>query len=392
MILTEPLLNAKRIVIKMGTQVVIELAGSAADRFASERLACLTRQCAELVKMGKEVILVSSGAIGLGRQVLQLHGLLGLNEKQACAAVGQNLLMDAYQDLFNQSGLITAQVLLTATDFADRKHYLNLRQTLETLLKLKVIPIINENDVTSTMEIQEEQYTKGFGDNDMLSALVASKLDADLLVILTNVDGVYTDNPLTNPQAKRLAQIENFQMLQAVDASGQSLLGRGGMFSKLEAARIAAMSGVYTYITSGISTEPLLPLLQTVSEPVGTLVFPQAALSGKKRWIGMASGYHGIVVVNEGARNALVKNQASLLSIGVMAVHGDFAAQQVVSIQDEQGLEIGRGLTHFSSEEINKIKGVRSEKIAEHLGSLANSDRHEVIHRDNLVIFEEYGV
>lgn len=393
MILTEPLHRAKRIVIKLGTQVVIELAENGTGRFASERLECLTRQCAELVHSGKEVLLVSSGAVGLGRQVLKLTGSISLTEKQACAAVGQSLLMDAYRELFGQSGLITAQVLLTAMDFADRKHYLNLRQTLETLLKLKTIPIINENDTTSTMELQEERYTKGFGDNDVLSALVASKLDADLLVILTNVDGIYTDNPFTNPDARRVPTIENFQEIQRIDASGQSQLGRGGMSSKLEAARMASISGVYTYIASGINPDPLLPLLQQVPEPPGTLVFPQASsLSGKKRWIGMASGYYGVIVVNEGARNALVKNQASLLPIGVVSVQGDFAAQQVISIQDERGMEIGRGLTHFSAEEIEKIKGVHGEKIAEQLGLNGHSDRHEIIHRDNLVIFEEYGV
>jgi glutamate 5-kinase len=388
----EPLLTAKRIVIKLGTQVVIELAGNSTGRFAVERLRQLTRQCAELMAAGKEVILVSSGAVGLGRQALKLQGKLSLNKKQACAAVGQSLLMDAYRELFQEHELVTAQVLLTATDFADRKHYLNLRQTLEALLKLHVIPIINENDTTSTMELQEERYTKGFGDNDMLSALVASKLDADLLVILTNVDGIYTDNPNTNPDAQKISRIESFQEMQEVDASGQSLLGRGGMSSKLEAARTAAMSGVYTYITSGINPGPLSALLDASVEPPGTLVVPQATLSRKKRWIGMASGYYGVVVVNAGARKALVESQASLLPIGVVAVHGDFSAQQVISIQDEQGREIGRGLSHFSADEIEKIMGVRSEKIAERLGFQNLQERHEIVHRNNLVVFEEYGV
>lgn len=391
----QPLVNAQRIVIKLGTQVVIDLANGSEGQFASERLAGLTRQCAELVSQGKEVILVSSGAVGLGRQALKLSGPLSLNEKQACAAVGQNLLMDAYRELFRQSGLITAQVLLTATDFADRKHYLNLRQTLETLLKFKAIPIINENDTTSTMELQEESYTKGFGDNDMLSALVASKLEANLLVILTNVDGIYTDNPFTNPNASRISKIENFQDFQKIDASGQSLLGRGGMSSKLEAARMAALSGVHTLITSGISPEPLVALLTSQIESMGTLVLPQASLSGKKRWIGMASGYHGAIVVNAGARKALVEKHASLLAIGVTGVQGEFFAQQVIRIQDETGAEIGRGLTHFSSDEIERIKGLQSGEIADRLGLDLNGkalEREEIVHRDNLVIFEEYGV
>ncbi|WP_373531316.1 glutamate 5-kinase [Vampirovibrio sp.] len=396
MTLNQPLLSAQRIVIKLGTQVVIDLAGDSGGRFATERLAELTRQCAQLVAQGKEIILVSSGAVGLGRQALHLTGTLSLNDKQACAAVGQNLLMEAYRNLFQQSGLITAQVLLTATDFADRKHYLNLRQTLEALLKFKAIPIINENDTTSTMELQEESYTKGFGDNDMLSALVASKLDADLLVILTNVDGIYTDNPFTNPNAQRISRIENFQDFQKIEASGQSLLGRGGMSSKLEAARMAALSGVHTLITSGVSPQPLEALLAPQPEPVGTLVLPQASfLSGKKRWIGMASGYHGAIVVNAGARKALVEKQASLLAIGVVGAQGDFFAQQVVRILDETGVEIGRGLTHFSSHEIERIKGLQSEKIADRLGFDADGkvlERQEIVHRDNLVIFEEYGV
>jgi glutamate 5-kinase len=267
-----------------------------------------------------------------------------------------------------------------------------LRQTLESLLKLNVVPIINENDTTSTMELQEERYTKGFGDNDMLSALVASKLDADLLVILTNVEGIYTDNPNTNPDARKISRIENFQELQEVDATGQSLLGRGGMSSKLEAARTAAMSGVYTYITSGINGGPLTPLINETVEPPGTLVIPQATLSRKKRWIGMASGYYGVVVVNEGARKALVEKQASLLPIGVIAVHGDFSAQQVISIQDEQGREVGRGLSNFSADEVEKIMGVRSEKIAERLGFQNLQEHDEIVHRNNLVIFEEYGI
>lgn len=390
-----PLLAAKRIVIKLGTQVVID-----EGALAAERLAGLVGQCAELIRAGKEIILVSSGAVGLGRRTLaaslEKGRPLTLTEKQACAAVGQNLLMDAYRELFGKSGIVTAQVLLTAMDFAERKHYLNLRQTLETLLRLKAIPIINENDTVSTMELQDEGYTKGFGDNDKLSALVAGKLGADLLVILTNVDGIYTENPETNPRATRIARIERFGELHDIQVAGQSAMGRGGMASKLEAARIASISGVYTFIVSGLRPDPLIPLLSDTTEPAGTLVLPQAAMRGKKRWIGMASGYHGVVVVNDGARKALVENRASLLPIGVVNVEGEFTAQQVVSIQDENGVEVGRGITRFSATDLHKIKGVRSEKIAAILGLNGNgaekTEKEEVIHRDNLVIFEEYRV
>jgi glutamate 5-kinase len=380
--------NARRIVIKLGTQVVIETDGPLAGALAWERLTGLARQCAQLAKTGHEIILVSSGAVGLGRQKLKLSGQLSLTEKQACAAVGQNLLMDAWQGLFSHYELLTAQVLLTAMDFADRRHYLNLQQTLETLLKLGVIPIINENDSVSTMELQDEGYTKGFGDNDKLSALVASKLEADLLVILTNVDGIYTDNPSINPEATRIDRIESFSDLQAIQTAGQSGMGRGGMGTKLEAAKLAAISGIHTWISSGLKEHPLDILLKPHVEPAGTLVYPQSAISGKKRWIG-ASGYHGVIIVNEGARQALVEKQASLLPIGIVDTEGDFTAQQVVSIQDERRMEIGRGISHFSSGEVQRIKGLKSEKIAQVLNGKTN-DREEVIHRSNLVIFQEH--
>lgn len=384
----QPLIDARRIVVKLGTQVAVEADGSGTS-LALGRLEGLCRQCAALSQAGKEVILVSSGAVGLGRQKLALPQNLSLTEKQACAAVGQNLLMEAYRQLFQKDDLTIGQVLLTALDFAERKHYLNLRQTLETLLRLKVIPIINENDTVSTMELQDEGYTKGFGDNDKLSALVASKLEADLLVILTNVDGIYTENPENNPDARRIPVIESFQDLHEIQTAGQSRLGRGGMASKLEAARIAAISGLHTYITSGIKENPLSPLLDANAEPQGTLIKPQASISGRKRWIGIASGYHGVVIVNEGARQALVEKRASLLPIGVVGIKGEFTADQVVSIQDEHGLEIGRGLAGFSAGEVEKIMGQRTGRIQEILGQ---SGQDEVIHRDNIVIFEEYGV
>lgn len=388
---SSPLLTAKRIVIKLGTQVVVEPDG----QLALERLRALIDQCAELHRRGKELIIVSSGAVGLGRNRLNQRGTLALNEKQACAAVGQNLLMDTYRQLLEPSGLVSAQVLLTALDFADRKHYLNLRQTLETLLKWGSVPIINENDVTSTMELQEEGYTKGFGDNDKLSALVAAKLDADLLVILTNVDGIYTENPATNPNAKKIPVISAFQDLQHIETAGKSTFGRGGMTSKLEAARIAAISGLHTYITSGLQANTLAPLLRQDAPASGTLILPQASLGGRKRWIGAASGYHGILIINDGARQALARQGASLLPVGITAVQGDFSAQQVVSIQDEEGVEIGRGVSGFSAAILRQLQGIHGKQIRERLTALQHDLaydgplRDEAIHRDDLVIFSE---
>jgi glutamate 5-kinase len=378
---------AKRIVVKLGTQVVIQEQGG----LALEKLSVLAHQCAALMQQGKEVILVSSGAVGLGRKALKLGDKLSLAEKQACAAVGQTLLMDAYGYLFNNYGLKTAQLLLTALDFTDRQRYLNLQKTLDTLLALNVVPIINENDTVSTTELAEKAHTKSFGDNDKLSALVASRLDANLLVILTNVDGVYTDNPATNPQAKRLSLIENLEQLDTISINGQSSYGRGGMATKIEAAKIAAFSGIHTLILSGGKVHRLATLFDPANdvqawEDVGTLILPQRLLSGRKRWIGFASGYCGIVVINEGAKNALIQRNASLLPIGILSVEGHFQAGQVVSLRDEAGHEVGRGLINFSSEETDKIKGCQSQEIAAILGSVEDD---VVIQRDYLVVFQE---
>jgi glutamate 5-kinase len=378
-----PLHHAQRVVIKLGTQVAVEENG----QLAKARVQAIVAQCVALHRSGKEVILVSSGAVGLGRQQLGLSGLLSLNEKQACAAVGQSLLMEAYRSLLAPQGIVAAQVLLTAMDFANRKHYLTLRRTLETLLKLRTIPIINENDVTSTVELQEAG-TRGFSDNDKLSALVAGKLDADLLVILTNVAGLYTDNPARNPLAEKISLIQSWQQLQGIGTTGQSLLGRGGMTSKLEAAKVASQSGLPTYIASGFQAEPLAPLLSEDAELTGTLVLPQAHLSGRKRWIGSASGYHGVLVVNDGAVQALRHHGASLLPVGIVSVEGDFTAHQVLSIQNEHGEEVGRGLSGYDSQTMRRVQGLRGENTIEALRH-ADTSQEEAIHRDDLVIFAE---
>jgi glutamate 5-kinase len=378
----EKTVQAKRIVLKLGTQIVIRENGA----LAGDRLADLVGECAALISEGKELLVVSSGAVGLGRQALNLkEAKLTLPEKQACAAVGQNLLMDVYRDLFGRHGFITAQLLLTALDFSDRKRYLNLRETLEKLLELKVIPIINENDTVSTTELEEDK-TKSFGDNDKLSAIVASKLGADLLAILTNVDGIYTENPLVNPEAKLIPVIEGFEQLRDIITDGKSTYGRGGMTSKVEAAKIAAISGVHTLITSGLKGNAL-DCLKNGGRHTGTMVVAKNAIPGRKRWLGLASGYSGVVRVNEGAKRALVEHHASLLPSGIVGVQGDFQPRQVVSIQDEEGTELGRGLIHFSAEDTRKIQGRQSKEIAV---LIENSTEEVVIHRDNLVIYQEY--
>ncbi len=382
----ENVIQAKRIVIKLGTQIVIQEDGSLAE----DRLHSLISQCAQLVCEGRNVLLVSSGAVGLGRQVLNLkEPKLALAEKQACAAVGQNLLMDLYRESFEKHQLVTAQLLLTALDFSDRQRYLNLKETFKKLLDFGVIPVINENDTVSITEIQEDK-TKSFGDNDKLSALVASKLDADLLIILTNVAGIYTQNPLTHPDAALIPIIEGFEQLKEIGLDGKSMYGRGGMATKVEAAKIASMSGVHTLIASGLTENILLDACQGKDIP-GTWIMAQNAIPGRKRWLGLASGYNGVVVVNDGAKQALVSKGASLLPIGIVDVQGDFQSRQIVSIQDEDGIELGRGLIHFSAQETRQIQGQQSQEISKILG-LNDLDHEVVIHRDNLVIYQEYSV
>lgn len=380
--------QARRIVVKLGSRVVMNDDGT----LAAERLAEITEQCAGLRQAGREVLIVSSGAVGLGLPRLDLSGRSpDITDRQAAAAIGQRLLMDVYGDLFARHQLTTAQILLTASDLANRTAYLNMRSTLERLLNYSVIPIINENDTVSTLELEAMSRERGFGDNDRLSALIAAKVDADLLVILTNVAGIYTDNPAENPDAELLATIDGLDQLNRVRASGNSRGGRGGMITKIEAARMAALSGVHTWITSGFASRCLTPLLDPDDKALpGTLVLARATMPGKKRWIGLASGFSGVITVNDGAAKALCDNNASLLPVGVEGVEGDFSAGQVVSIQDETGNELGRGITRYSADVARKIRGHASARLPELLGESYKPGEDELVHRDNLIIYAHY--
>jgi glutamate 5-kinase len=380
--------DSRRIVIKLGTQVVLEADG----QLARKRLTQLINHCAVAWQLDKEILLVSSGAVGLGDKSLKISQSkkksLNLVEKQACASVGQNLLMDIYRELFSAHGITTAQILVTASDFSDRRRYLILRQTLEKLLSMRVIPIINENDAISTMELKEGTYSSSFGDNDKLSALVAGKLDADLLVILTNVEGIFSADPERNPEATLISEIDSFEQLASIDSNGTSPQGRGGMSAKIEALRIAFISGVHTMIRSGNNPDTLLWMTNAeVSPEGGTLVKPGVSLPKRRSWIGLASSTFGRVVVNSGAVDALVERNASLLPSGVVGVEGSFQAGQVISIEDEQGHNVGRGISRFPSRDVLKILGLKSAQISNVLGKDA---RTEVIHRDNLVVFKEH--
>jgi glutamate 5-kinase len=366
---------ASRIVVKIGTYV---LTGSSDGGLATSRLGDLVSQCGRLVNdHGKKVILVSSGAVGLGRSVLALDKLASLSDKQACAAVGQSLLMNEYQRRFRDHGLTTGQLLVTADDFAERRRYLSLRDTFERLLSLNVVPIVNENDSVSTAELVEDERTHSFGDNDLLSALVASKLGADVLLILTNVEGIFDSNPDKNPDARLIETLDDFDALGRLGLRGQSAYGRGGVASKVEAARLASYGGVSTIIASGLAPSAIL-------ECSGTLVPSRVRLPDRKRWIGLSSGFGGVIEVNPGAAHALTRQNASLLPSGIIAVRGSFTANEVVSIETEHGKEIGRGISAFSSDDIAQIQGCHTREIAGRLGEVRPA---EVIHRDHLVIF-----
>jgi glutamate 5-kinase len=287
-----------------------------------------------------------------------------------------------------------AQVLVTSQDFTNRAAYLNLRCACEQLLSLGTLPIFNENDVVSVAGIKDRGTShepagqRSFDDNDKLSALVAGKLSAKVLIILTNVDGVYTDNPVNNPDALQVARIDSLEQLSAISCSGTSALGRGGMASKLEAAKIAGLCGVKTVITS--ATRPT-PVTAALSGSFGTTVELDAAaspslLSGRERWFGLSSGFAGVVTIDMKAREALERGSSSLLPVGVVKVEGDFTIGDIISIIDINGEEVGRGICSQKASSLRTIAGKRTHDAKE---LLSPEEKEEVIHRDNLVIFRE---
>jgi glutamate 5-kinase len=298
--------------------------------------------------------------------------------------------MALYDQLCKTVGVTIAQVLVTSQDFTNRTAYLNLKNSCEELLALSTLPIFNENDVVSVAGIRDtgaKSERKSFDDNDKLSALVAGKLSASTLVILTNVDGVYTENPESNPNAERIARIETLKHLSSISCAGTSSLGRGGMASKLEAAKIAALCGVTTIIASAMRPSPVSAAL---SGSCGTTVsiseLSTTSLSGRERWFGVSSGFCGIVTIDLKARQSLERGASSLLPVGVKKVEGEFSVGDVISIVDTNGEEVGRGLSSQSSASLRKIAGMRTPQARELLGE---DEKDEVVHRDNLVIFAE---
>lgn len=382
--------NARRIVVKVGTTTVAGVDGE----FSRERIEPIVCSIAALRKAGRQVVLVSSGAVGLGRGWLGLHRsrLEDLVTKQACAAIGQSLLMDAYRELFSARDTKIAQVLLTEEDFTNWRRYSNLRQTMEKLLGFDVVPVVNENDTVSTAELESlvpGSRTPAFSDNDRLAALVMSGLEADALVLLTNVDGLLREpQDAENAATSDGDAAQRSPVIRLVDqitpelkalGSGPSASGRGGMRTKLEAAEIAMNCGGIAVIANGNEAHILDRLF--AGDPVGTSFLPVKRMRGKRRWIAYAADVRGRVVVDAGAHRAITQGKASLLASGIVRVENPFAPMDVVSIMDAEGREFARGIANCASEEAEKFSGkhaARSHRPAPGVPVLVT--------RDNIVL------
>jgi glutamate 5-kinase len=373
--------EARRVVIKLGTSTVTGEDGA----LSKDRVVPIVKGIAGLVEEGRQVVMVSSGAVGLGRGSLGLHParLKDLVTKQACAAAGQSLLMHAYQEMFSGWNMKIAQVLLTEGDFAVRQRYANVRRTMEKLLGFGVLPIVNENDTVSTAEIESlgaGKRSAAFSDNDRLAALVMSGLEADALVLLTNVDGVLKrgarprPGTVENHDPQELVAIvgEITPELRSV-AAGPSSGGRGGMETKLEAAGIAMNCGGVTVIANGQDPEILQKIFR--GDEVGTTFLPTRRIRGKRRWLTYAAEVRGSVRVDAGTRTALTETKASLLASGVLRVEKAFDRQDVVSIADEGGNEFARGIAACGSHEIEHGRHSR-----------ARGNARVLITRDNIVL------
>ena len=373
-------LNVKRIVIKLGTNVLRNENGDV----ALSRIYSYIESIAKLVKSGKEVVLVTSGAVGLGKKKLGLSNTEGIALKQACAAIGQGKLMSLYEDGFDAYDIVAGQILLTEDDFSQRKRYLSLRTTLNRLLEMHAVPIINQNDTVTVIDLDDtlEQIQMCFTDNDKLSALVASELDADLLLILFDVDGLYNANPKDNPDAKIIKEVKGVSKEILALGTDASEGGRGGMKTKLEAARLVTRFGGKVLIANGKIPYVIDEIFNY--EDIGTAFVPDDEyLTEKKRWIGYATNIIGKVIVNNGAKDAILKKESSLLPIGVIGVVNDFKRGEVVSIRDEDDVEFARGVANYNSDDCKRIIGNHSKEILKVLG-FKNYDA--IITRDYITI------
>jgi glutamate 5-kinase len=364
--------EARRIIVKVGSAVLT----SNGSGLQHDLLAGWVAELAALVAAGRQVVVVTSGAVaegvarlGWGQRPTEVHRL------QAAAAVGQTGLVQAWESAFQRHGLPTAQVLLTHADLSDRQRYLNARITLRTLLEARVVPVINENDTVATDEIR-------FGDNDTLSALVANLLEADLLIILTDQAGMYERDPRSDPTARLILETGvDDPGLEAMAGEGGAW-GRGGMRTKVTAARLAARSGTATVIASGCEAGILPRVL--AAQPVGTLFVPsETRVAARKRWLAGGLKVRGELRLDAGAAAVLERAGRSLLAVGVTEVIGDFRRGELVICRDPEGREVARGLANYSAEEARSIRGQPSDRIGQILGYVAEP---ELIHRDNLVV------
>ncbi len=365
----------KKIVVKVGTNLITHPNGRLNFAFMER----LVRQVSDAVAQGYRVIVVSSGAIGAGQGKIGISKKpASMSHKQALAAVGQGILIQHFEKLFAECGLTVGQVLLTREDVADRQRYLRAKSTLETLLSYNVIPVINENDTVATEEIE-------FGDNDTLGALVASTIDAERLFILSDIDGLYTADPYREPDAQLIRKVYEIDAsIEQLARESHSSRGTGGMKSKINAAKIATASGVEMVIANAHQDRVLSRLLE--KENIGTRFFPKPKiLNSKRRWIAFAEFPQGKIIVDAGAKQALLDQNKSLLPSGVIGVLENFEAGRVVSICDKSETELGRGITRYGSDAIEAIKGRNSSEIPGLIGYTAGE---EVIHRDNIVLFE----
>nr|TFG52783.1 MAG: glutamate 5-kinase [Hyphomicrobiales bacterium] len=369
--------EAKRAVIKVGSSLLVD---SASGRLRLRWLQSLISDIAELKNAGTEILLVSSGAIALGRRTLDLRpGDLRLEESQAAAAVGQVRLAQAYVDAFHAFGITAAQILVTLEDSEDRRRYLNARETLRTLLDLGAIPVINENDTVATAEIR-------FGDNDRLAARIAGMTEADHLVLLSDIDGLYTANPQRDDTATHIAQVNAITPeIEAMAEGPLSKISRGGMQSKIAAAKMATSTGARVIIANGHVTNPLQALAGPAKR---TLFVPNVTpTAARKRWLAGGLSANGAVVIDGGAAKALLSGK-SLLPAGVVSVEGEFERGDVVVVKNAAGSEMARGLVAYSTAEARMLIGRRTVEIE---GILGYRGRDEMIHRADLVLTGAHG-
>ena len=371
--MSNPLSQARRVVVKIGSALLVE---AATGRLKQDWLTALAEDLAMLHGRGTDVMVVSSGAVALGARILGVplqRRERKLEESQAAAAVGQIALARAWADALSAHDIVAAQVLLTLTDTEERRRYLNARATLDTLLKHRAVPVINENDTVATDEIR-------YGDNDRLAARVASMMRADCVVLLSDVDGLYTAPP-GSPGAKHIPVVKSITPeIAAMAGEAQTPLGSGGMKTKLEAARIATSAGADLVIANGHALHPLRRVLEGARHT--WFRAQRGSLAARKRWIAGALAPAGAIIVDAGAKRALMQNR-SLLPVGVVRAEGEFSRGDAVRVLDEEGHELARGLIMYDRADVDRIRGRRSEEIE---GILGYPARSALIHRDDLVL------